>query len=66
MLFIVWVIPHGDLLEFIGVFSTREKAENAKKMWIAQFPASHYEPLIEEIELDKIYSKESCVAHGEA
>ena len=56
MVFIVWVIPHGDLLYFIGVFSTIEKAQKAKEFWMTQFPASNYKPLIEEIELDKIYS----------
>jgi len=56
-IYLVESIPQGDYYELIGIFSSKEKAKNAKDRWLEEWPQFKgnvaFEPIIIEIELDK-------------
>jgi len=61
--FLAYCCPHGELVDIIGIFSTKEIAEKATKNWIEEAGGYNKKytrfsacPIIEEYELDSEFT----------
>ena len=53
-IYLVESIQHGEYWAFVGVFSSKEKAQNAINKWNEENDL-FFEPHIREVEIDKYY-----------
>jgi len=62
IVYLVECTPHGDYYDFIGIFSSKEKAKEAIEQYLKKHPSfrgsAAFEPDYQEVEIDKYYGSE--------